>query len=227
VANLQVEMGDSLGAGRTLLRLADLHGTRYGNVSAQDDAMKRALFEFTASGDEAGVSSVARGLALVKLGQGHAGAARVGYESALLASGADARAPDLSGQRLARHGTFQAMMLEGHVLSALEGLLQLVQVCMVRACVSINTHTLTIFVRVCVYMYMLIHNICMDMCTHTHTHTHRRRKMRHSAPPACSIWVPYISTVGDYLLHRTFWVAHRRPIPPCATPTNTQRQVSY
>ena len=121
-----------MGAGRTLLRLADLHGTRYGNVSAQDDAMKRALFEFTASGDEAGVSSVARGLALVKLGQGHAGAARVGYESALLASGALARAPDLSGQRLARHGTFQAMMFVGEMLSAQEGLLQLLQVCMVR-----------------------------------------------------------------------------------------------
>jgi hypothetical protein len=132
VANLQVKMGDAMGAGRTLLRLADLHGTRYGNVSAQDDAMKRALFEFTATGDEAGVSSVARGLALVKLRQGHAGAARVGYESALLASGADARAPDLSGQRLARHGKFQAMMFVGEMLSAQEGLLQLLQVCMVR-----------------------------------------------------------------------------------------------
>jgi len=127
VVQLQVEMGDAMGAGRTLLRLADLHGTRYGNAPAQADAMQRALAEFSASGDEAGVSSVARGLAHVQLGQGHAEEARDGYASALLASGTGARAPEMSGQRLARHGMCQAMMFAGQMLSAEEGLLQLLQ----------------------------------------------------------------------------------------------------
>ena len=165
VANLQVEMGDVMGAGRTLLRLADLHGTRYGNVSAQDDAMKRALFEFTASGDEAGVSSVARGLALVKLGQGHAGAARVGYESALLASGALARAPDLSGQRLARHGTFQAMMFVGEMLSAQEGLLQLLQV-------HVRTHALSHTRTHAPTHSLTLSHARTHSHSHSHTHTH-------------------------------------------------------